>query len=310
MAPLILEHTSVTTSATPGQKHYIAAVTTPATPPLASTFSRPWAYATALLAGVASTLLGVGGGVIMVPLLSSFANVPIKRAASASLAIISIVAFVGVAAHEIAVLLSTSGHNDMLFDAAAMLAATALIGAYIGRWLNRVLPEKVFRLIFALLLVFSAIRLAGFLPIASFHMEYGVDAAHPGAVAALLGIGLFAGITTSLFGVGGGIVVVPLMAMAFDRFSGEGFKSATATSLAMIVPVSIFGTWLHWKAKNIDLGLVKAMSPLAALAAIGGVFLKLVTPVEALKWIFAALMVFAALQISWLALRAKAADKH
>jgi uncharacterized membrane protein YfcA len=104
--------------------------------------------------------------------------------------------------------------------------------------------------------------------------------------------------------------VVPLMAMAFDRFSGEGFKSATATSLAMIVPVSIFGTWLHWKAKNIDIELVKAMSPLAALAAIGGVFLKLVTPVDTLKWIFASLMVFAALQIGWLALRAMAADKR
>ncbi|CAG0996959.1 hypothetical protein GPROT1_03521 [Gammaproteobacteria bacterium] len=282
---------------------YIAAVTEPQTQPIAepaaSQFNRPWAYATALLAGVASTLLGVGGGVIMVPLLSSFANVPIKRAASASLAIISIVAFVGVIAQEL------SAPGDMLFDAAAMLAITALLGAYIGRWLNRVLPELAFRLIFALLLVFSAIRLAGLLPIASAHMEYGVDGAHLPAVAALLAIGLFAGVTTSLFGVGGGIVVVPLLAMAFDRFSGEGFKSATATSLVMILPVSLFGTWLHWRAKNIDASLVKAMSPLAAIAAIGGVFLKLVTPVDALKWIFAGLMVFAAIQIAWLAIKSR-----
>lgn len=294
--------------------HYIATVNPPLAHPKSApdhpAFHRPWAYATALLAGVASTLLGVGGGVIMVPLLSSFAGVPIKRAASGSLAIISIVAFVGVAAHEIAVLSSPGSANDMLFDAAAILAVTALIGAYIGRWLNHVLPERLFRLVFSALLVFSAVRLAGLLPAASMHMEYGVDAEHPAAVAVLLGIGLFAGITTSLFGVGGGIVVVPLMAMAFDRFSGEGFKSATATSLAMIVPVSVFGTWLHWRAKNIDPSLVKTMSPIAAVAAIGGVFLKLVTPVDALKWIFAALMVFAAVQIAWLSLRPPAQPAH
>ncbi len=282
---------------------YIAHVTEIQAKPAAETpissFNRPWSYATALLAGVASTLLGVGGGVIMVPLLSSFANVPIKRAASASLAVISVVALVGVIAQEF------TSPGDMLFEVAAMLAATALIGAYIGRWLNKVLPELVFRLVFALLLIFSAIRLAGLLPMASAHMEFGVDTAHMGAVAALLAIGLFAGVTTSLFGVGGGIVVVPLLAMAFDRFSGEGFKSATATSLLMILPVSIFGTWLHWRAKNIDVALVKAMSPIAAVAAVGGVFLKLVTPVDALKWIFAGLMVFAAIQITWLALGAR-----
>lgn len=281
---------------------YSAAVTDPglATSPAPhSTFHRPWAFATAILAGVASTLLGVGGGVIMVPLLSSFANVPIKRAASASLAIISIVAFVGVIAQQV------NAPGDMLYDAAAMLALTALVGAYIGRWLNRVLPEATFRLVFSVLLVFSAVRLAGLLPIASAHMEFGVDTAHLGAVATLLGIGLFAGITTSLFGVGGGIVVVPLLAMAFDRFSGEGFRSATATSLVMILPVSVFGTWLHWRANNIDPILVKVMSPVAALAAIGGVFLKSVTPVPALKWIFAALMVFAAVQIAWLAWRSR-----
>jgi uncharacterized membrane protein YfcA len=281
-------------------------VTEPGTPPTTlpqtQNFSRPWAWATALLAGVASTLLGVGGGVIMVPLLSSFAGVPIKRAASASLAIISIVALVGVIAQEF------TAPGLMLFDAAGMLAITALCGAYIGRWLNRVLPELAFRLVFSVLLVFSAIRLAGLLPIASAHMEYGVNAAHPAAIAALLAIGLFAGITTSLFGVGGGIVVVPLLAIAFDDFSGEGFRTATATSLAMILPVSIFGTWLHWRARNIDPALVKVMSPIAAVAAVGGVFLKIVTPVDALKWIFAALMVFAAIQITWLALKSRKKD--
>lgn len=258
-----------------------------------------WIAATALLAGVASTLLGVGGGVIMVPLLSTFAGVPIKRAASSSLAVITVVAVVGLVAQEF------RAPQEILYEVAAMLAVTALVGAYIGRWLNRVLPERVFRLAFSALLVFSALKLAGLVPLASAHIEFGVSSAHGLAVLALLGIGLFAGITTSLFGVGGGIVVVPALAIAFDRFTGEGFRAATATSLAMILPVSVFGTWLHWRAKNIEGAIVKTMAPIAALAAVGGVFLKQVMPVHALQMIFAALMLLASVQIVWLAIKRK-----
>lgn len=274
-----------------------SAVTTPATPTDVSRLG--WIVATALLAGVASTLLGVGGGVIMVPLLSTFAGVPIKRAASSSLAVITVVAVVGLVAQEF------RAPEDVLYEVAGLLAATALVGAYIGRWLNKVLPERVFRLAFSALLIFSALKLAGLVPLASAHIEFGVSTDHGLAMLALLGIGLFAGITTSLFGVGGGIVVVPALAIAFDRFSGEGFRAATATSLAMILPVSLFGTWLHWRAKNIESGIVKVMAPTAALAAVGGVFLKQVISVSALQMIFAVLMVLASVQIVWLAIKRK-----
>lgn len=274
-----------------------SAVTTPATPTDVSRLG--WIVATALLAGVASTLLGVGGGVIMVPLLSTFAGVPIKRAASSSLAVITVVAVVGLVAQEF------RAPEEVLYEVAGLLAATALVGAYIGRWLNKVLPERVFRLAFSALLIFSALKLAGLVPLASAHIEFGVSTDHGLAMLALLGIGLFAGITTSLFGVGGGIVVVPALAIAFDRFSGEGFRAATATSLAMILPVSLFGTWLHWRAKNIESGIVKVMAPTAALAAVGGVFLKQVISVSALQMIFAVLMVLASVQIVWLAIKRK-----
>lgn len=235
----------------------------------------------------------------MVPLLSTFAGVPIKRAASSSLAVITVVAVVGLVAQEF------RAPEEVFYEVAGLLAATALVGAYIGRWLNKVLPERVFRLAFSALLIFSALKLAGLVPLASAHIEFGVSTDHGLAMLALLGIGLFAGITTSLFGVGGGIVVVPALAIAFDRFSGEGFRAATATSLAMILPVSLFGTWLHWRAKNIESGIVKVMAPTAALAAVGGVFLKQVISVSALQMIFAVLMVLASVQIVWLAIKRK-----
>jgi uncharacterized membrane protein YfcA len=57
------------------------------------------------------------------------------------------------------------------------------------------------------------------------------------SVPALVGIGLTGGFFGALFGVGGGIVVVPLLMLV----AGFGVKDATATSLAIIGFTAIFG---------------------------------------------------------------------
>jgi len=57
----------------------------------------------------------------------------------------------------------------------------------------------------------------------------------PKALLLPLGIGIFAGITAGLCGVGGGIVMVP----AFTFLLGMEQKAAVATSMAVIVPTSL-----------------------------------------------------------------------
>jgi uncharacterized membrane protein YfcA len=68
-------------------------------------------------------------------------------------------------------------------------------------------------------------------------------------LATLLVIGFLAGILSGLFGIGGGLVIVPCLV----AFLGFETKQAVGTSLAAILlPVGILGVWTHYKAGNVN----------------------------------------------------------
>lgn len=77
-------------------------------------------------------------------------------------------------------------------------------------------------------------------------------------------IGAAAGVLSGLFGVGGGIVMVPALVMA-----GLGQHRAQATSLAAIVPIAIVGAILFGRAAGVDVGaaIVLAAGSLAGVRA-------------------------------------------
>ncbi len=80
-----------------------------------------------------------------------------------------------------------------------------------------------------------------------------------------IGIGFGAGILSGLFGIGGGVVIVPALALlaAFPA------KTATGTSLgALLLPVGLLGAYTYYRAGNID---VRA-SLLIALGLLVGAF--------------------------------------
>ncbi len=79
----------------------------------------------------------------------------------------------------------------------------------------------------------------------------------------LAGIGLAAGVLSGLFGVGGGIILVPALALLAGMAQGRG----SATSLAAIVPIAIAGTVVFGRGDSIDLGA----GLLIALGSIAGV---------------------------------------
>ena len=106
----------------------------------------------ACLAALLSTMLGIGGGLVMVPLLTLFARMPIKRTTGTSLAVIFLVICVGVVAQEI------REPGDIHWPVSLVLAAGALIGTFIGKWLNKRLPERAFRYAFCVLLVVASAR--------------------------------------------------------------------------------------------------------------------------------------------------------
>lgn len=210
----------------------------------------PWAWVVAAgtLAGFASGLFGVGGGIVIVPVLTLLARFPLKVATGTSLTAIvpiSAAALVGYA---------TAGEVDLA--AAALLTLGSLVGALVGtRWL-RTLSGPTLQWIFASLMLITAVRLA-----------LGDDGEGAGrghltaaAVVALIALGFLAGVLAGLLGVGGGIIIVPALTVLF----GLPLVVAKGSALAVILPTSIVGTL-----RNRSAGLT-ALRPAAAVGA-GGV---------------------------------------
>lgn len=95
---------------------------------------------------------------------------------------------------------------------------------------------------------------------------------------AMLCTGAIAGVLAGLLGVGGGIVIVPVLFILFDYLNippQVSMHIAVATSLATIIPTSISSARSHHKKGSIDIDLLKSWSPLIFIgAAIGGILSK------------------------------------
>ena len=98
---------------------------------------------------------------------------------------------------------------------------------------------------------------------------------------ALVATGIFAGILAGLLGVGGGIVIVPVLFFLFQSFGvspESAMLVATATSLATIVPTSISSIRSHHHKGNVDFELLKRWALFIFIGVLAGSWL--VTRVE------------------------------
>ena len=102
----------------------------------------------------------------------------------------------------------------------------------------------------------------------------------------LVAIGLLAGLFSALFGVGGGIVIVPLLVLllAFDS------RVATGTSLAAIGITALAGTILYALEGHVLVGHAALVGLPAAAGAVGGTFLQQRISARALTLAFAGLL--------------------
>ena len=114
-----------------------------------------------------------------------------------------------------------------------------------------------------------------------------MDAAH---LALLAGIGLGAGVLSTLFGIGGGIAMVP----ALHYGLGVEWAHATAVSLGAIAVMSPNGVLAHARRGAVDWRLAAPLAVGGILGVLAGDWLQPRTPVAWLKLLFAALMLLAA----------------
>lgn len=246
---------------------------------------RPFSYsAIGLIAGVFAGFFGVGGGIIIIPLLLLFFHFDQRQASITSLVAIIPTALVAATAF----LLSGSvPYNQTVFG--LIIAIGSMITAPLGSWALRTWNTVIVRWIFIVVLFSAAIQVFLVLPDRERQLEWSIP-----TVAGLIVVGVFMGFVAGLLGVGGGLLAMPLLVLGF----GVSDLTAKALSLIAMAPAAITGTIgsaqagaVNWRA-GISLGI-----PMSA-ASIVGVWLATVTPAEWANPLLSALLVYAVIQLA------------
>ncbi|NYF17743.1 hypothetical protein HDC37_002588 [Microbacterium sp. AK009] len=240
------------------------------------------------IAGLMSGLFGVGGGTVVVPLLVLVLGYGQRLAAGTSLAAIVPTAAVGVIAYAV--------NDSVAWIPALILAAGAVVGAQIGTWLLPRTPVTVLRWGFVGFLVIVIVSL--FLVIPS------RDAGLPLTVVTVLGLialGVVTGILAGLLGVGGGVIVVPVLLLLF----GTSDLLAKGTSLLMMIPTAISGTVGNLIRRNVDLPAAAIVGVAACVTAPVGTWLATLVDPQLGNILFAAFLTIIAVQMAMRAIRGR-----
>lgn len=123
-----------------------------------------------------------------------------------------------------------------------------------------------------------------------------------GLVAALLATGVIGGLMAGLLGVGGGIVIVPVLYHAFSLLGIAPevlMHIAVGTSLATIVATSISSARAHYRKGGIDVDLLKSWGPFIALGVLLGAVLGANLDGLVLSGIFAVIALFVAANMAF-----------
>jgi uncharacterized protein len=197
------------------------------------------AVAIGLVSGLLAGLFGVGGGIVMTPGIQVLLGAPPIVALATPLPVIFPTALAGALAYR------RRGELDV--RAATWLVGPGVAAAALGAWLTTAIDTRLLLIVTALLLGWQAISI----------LRTGERrrARRPASPPILGGIGALAGLVSGLLGIGGGLVMVPLLA----GWLGMPLKRALGTSLLAIVALVVPGAVVHGVLDHLDLRLCIAL---------------------------------------------------
>ena len=230
-------------------------------------------------AGFLSGVFGVGGGILVVPGLMMFVKMDQRRAHGTSLAAVLPI--------SLASLITYWAHGHVDWPVAIWLTVGALVGAYVGASLLAVISKRNLALVFAVVLGIVGVRLF-------FTVSGGgrVDISIWLALA-YVAVGLCTGALSGLLGVGGGAIMVPIMAVVF----GIPSVVAKGTSLAVIIPTALMGTLRNRSNQNLDLNAAGVVGITGIVMAIVGAWVSTKLSDSVSNSMFAVLLVVVAVRM-------------
>ena len=235
--------------------------------------------------GLSLGMLGGGGSVLAVPVLVYILGQGVHQATTASLVVVTVGAVVGAASH--------AREGRVCWRHAIAFTAAALPGVIAGTALGQAVSGTALIAAFAVIMLAAAVatwqkaRQHSDSPTADEKRATCPPLRLAGAVTA----GLVIGAMTGFFGVGGGFLIVPTLAIGLAL----SMRLAVGTSLAIITATSLMALVAHLASgRTLDLGLTFAMTGACVAGALAGVRLAGRVPHRRLAEAFAALVVVVA----------------
>lgn len=227
-----------------------------------------------LIGGFFGSLVGLGGAVVMIPLLTGWARLTQHKAHATSLVAVVFTGVVGAVAY------ARGGALD--FGLAVTVAIAATVTSVAAAAFSERVPAKVLKRTFG-----------GLLVVASLVLLFGLDVPGSGIggawrLPAAILLGLASGALTGLLGIGGGAFIVPLLVLAF----GLDQHLAQGTSLAVMVPAALAGTLVHWRARRLDWRLIWGLVVGVIVGAFLGGRFALLLPERPLQIIFGVILLW------------------
>ncbi len=210
----------------------------------------------------------------MVPLMVELLKIRQHQAHGTSLVAIVFIGLVGAIAYSL--------ESSVDFVAALALACTSMLTARLGANLTSFLPEWKLKRYFGASLAFIAFLLAIKTYIPHIHFSNGLV----WKVLVLLIAGALTGFLSGMMGVGGGVIMVPVMVLIV----GLNQHTAQGTSLLVMVPTGAVGALTHWKLGHVDWKIVPGLMVGVMLGTPLGARLAHLIPEHHLRLLFAFFM--------------------
>lgn len=231
-----------------------------------------------------SGLFGVGGGIVLVPLLVLLFKTEQKKAQATSLVVAALSALSGATTYSLA--------GSVVWESVAFLLAGGLLGTWLGTTAVKRIKDRWLKLAFGVLLLLVAARTA----FASLEgAGSSIPSLSPQIALGYAAAGLAMGLLSSFLGVGGGVIVIPILVLIF----GFSQQLAAGTSLVVMIPVVLYGAlrltksgFTNWS-QGVRIGIP------GAVGAVIGASVALVAQGSIIQLGFALLLVLAGGQMIW-----------
>ncbi|MDH3298728.1 MAG: sulfite exporter TauE/SafE family protein [Gemmatimonadota bacterium] len=227
-----------------------------------------------VMAGLVGGLLGIGGGIVLIPMLTAWAGFDQHSAHGTGIVAVAITALVGVVVY---------GRGEAIDVAAALQITIVALPATIvaARFSPRVSAARL-RRIFGLFVIVVAL----ILPFRD--VLGGGDFLLGGGMPVMLVLGAASGVISGLLGVGGGSVLVPGLVL----ITGFPQQLAQGTSLAVILPSSGAGALAHARIGQVRGRLLPPILVGTFAGAWAGGAAALALPGQTLRIIFSVVLLF------------------